>query len=96
MTAMKKFWAVYPTWAFVICGFLIGVSLRDFIRQFEKSNEKIETNLRKFVDNSSAADAVHKNHALLENDFINSDNKWKVQMHYKDIQQKQLSKGGFL
>ena len=35
-------------------------------------------------------------HALLENDFINSDNKWKVQMHYKGIQQKQLSKGGFL
>jgi len=35
-------------------------------------------------------------HALLENDFINSDNKWKVQIHYKGIQQKQLSKGGFL
>jgi len=92
---MKKLSSNSLTYILVILGFLIGVSLRDFIRQFEKSNEKIETNLRKFVDNSSAADAVHKNHALLENDLINSNNKWKMQMHYNGIQQKQLSKGGF-
>ena len=91
MVSMKKLSSNSLTCILVILGFLVGVSLRDFVGQFEKSNKKIETNFLKFADNNSA----HKKHALLESNFINSDNKWKIQMHYRGTQQKQRSKGGF-
>jgi FkbM family methyltransferase len=71
MTNMRKLSSNSLTYILVVLGFLVGVSLRDFVGQFEKSNEKIETN------------------------FIHPDNKWKIQMHYNGIQQKQLSKSGF-
>jgi len=43
MINMKKVLSAYLTYVLVISGFLIGVSLRDFVRQFEKSNENSET-----------------------------------------------------
>ena len=43
MINMKSLLSAYLTYVLVISGFLIGVSLKDFVRQFEKSNENSET-----------------------------------------------------
>jgi len=88
---MKKLSSNYLVYLRVVVGFLVGVSLREFVGRFEKSHDKIGTTFTKFADNSSA----HRNHALLESNVMNKDSKWKMQMHYKGTQQKQLSKGGF-
>jgi len=43
---MKKLLTVYPTCALVICGFLMGVSLRDLIAPFDKSHHSSKTGPR--------------------------------------------------
>ena len=95
MVFMKKMLSRSTTYVFVILGFLIGVSLRDFVEQFGKTNKSTEKSFVRRSGNSSEAAVVHKNSALLKKEFTTSDTKWKMQMQYRGKQTKQLSTVGY-
>jgi hypothetical protein len=95
MVSMKNVLSRSTTYVFVVLGFLIGLSLRDFVKQFERTNKNVERSFVRRVGNSSEATVVHKNSALLKKEFTTSDTKWKMQMQYRGKQTKKLSNVGY-
>jgi len=95
MVSMKNVLSRSTTYVFVVLGFLIGLSLRDFVKQFERTNKNVERSFVRRVGNSSEATVVQKKSALLKKEFTTSDTKWKMQMQYRGKQTKKLSSVGY-